>query len=304
MTSTVARGREIALELYAFLRELDALRWKAGRIAPALPRFETFRAQIDEYLLQLAPVPATANLRHHFVDLSQVLSAPPSSPTFRSRLLAAYANLAHALKELDLEVPELRPRNHHRMLFHAGAGVATLILIEHVLTPLGLILMPTAFASVAWSLEILRRRRPGANVVLMKFFRRIAHAHESHRVNSSTWYMTALVILALTTSPAASAVGVIVLALADPAAAIIGRRFGRTRLVHGRTLEGSITFVVIGTLSAAAVLGGYHGVELSTALGIAAAAATAGALAELGSWRLDDNLVIPLVAAFMTSLWL
>ena len=88
------------------------------------------------------------------------------------------------------------------------------------------------------------------------------------------------------------------LALADPAASFIGRRWGRTKLIHGRTLQGSMMFVVVGSIAAFAALAIFHGeFGLGTAALMAASAGVAGALAELGSGRLDDNLSIPVISA-------
>ena len=93
------------------------------------------------------------------------------------------------------------------------------------------------------------------------------------------------------------AVGVLVLGLADPAAALVGRRFGRTKLVNGRSLEGSTAFVVTAAL-AGLVLVRLYFPELGwgAALALAMGGAVPGALTELYSQRLDDNLTIPVAA--------
>ena len=86
-----------------------------------------------------------------------------------------------------------------------------------------------------------------------------------------------------------------VLGLADPAAAVIGRRFGKHRLIHGRSLEGTITFVIVGFVAAFSV-GLLHLAPPAAAVG-ALGASLLGALAELTSRRIDDNLSIPLASA-------
>lgn len=165
-------------------------------------------------------------------------------------------------------------------------------------TPEQLPWVAATFAGTFWTLEGVRRIYPRANDRIMAFFAPIARPIERVRVNSGTWYMTALVLLASTGSTIVAAVGVAVLGFADPTAAIVGRRFGRVKLVNGRTLEGTITFAVVG---AAAALGVIAWVDapppLPIAFLIAAAAGTAGALAELFSRRIDDNFAIPLVSA-------
>ena len=81
------------------------------------------------------------------------------------------------------------------------------------------------------------------------------------------------------------------------AAAVIGRRFGRTKLPGGRSLEGSLAFVLAGGLPALAVLLGFHHLPLVTAAVVALSGAVAGAAAEVLSGRLDDNFTIPLIAS-------
>jgi dolichol kinase len=136
-----------------------------------------------------------------------------------------------------------------------------------------------------------------------KIFSKVAHPHEAVHVNSATWYVNALFVLALTCPPAVSAMAVVILGFADPAAALIGRRFGRLRLVNGRSLEGSATFWVVGTLAAWAVLSIFHReIPMGAALWMSVAGALFGALAELFSRRIDDNLSIPLASAAGASL--
>src|SRR5581483_4565863 len=121
-------------------------------------------------------------------------------------------------------------------------------------TRLAVVLAAGAFALLAWTLETTRAFMPRWNAVLMRLLGAIAHPHERSRVNSSTWYATVLVVIATVCSRPACAVGVAVLAFADPAAGYAGRRWGRTRIRHGRSLEGTLTFVAVGTIAASLAL--------------------------------------------------
>jgi len=87
-----------------------------------------------------------------------------------------------------------------------------------------------------------------------------------------------------------------VLGFGDPLAAVIGRKIGRTRLGEGRTLEGSLAFVGGGFVASWAALALWHP-DAGSAVWTALAAAVGGALAELAARRMDDNLLIPMVAA-------
>ena len=147
-----------------------------------------------------------------------------------------------------------RPTNYARSFFHVMSGVVSLTLIRVLPGRAALAAASGAFVLFAWTCEFARRRSPAVNDRLMRFFGPVAHPQERYRVNSSTWYVTALLLLALLAPTSAAELGVVVLAIADPVAGLIGRRFGRTRLRAGRSLEGTLAFFTAGTLAALAVL--------------------------------------------------
>src|SRR5580704_1350035 len=111
--------------------------------------------------------------------------------------------------------PIVRPTNVTRSLFHVASGVVALVLMRLLPGRAWLVGVSAAFAVAGWSMETARRRSAAANAVLMRLFAPVAHAHERHRVNSATWYVTALFALSLFAPLRAAEVGVLVLAVAD-----------------------------------------------------------------------------------------
>ncbi len=199
-------------------------------------------------------------------------------------------------------MPPVRPENVARSLFHVASALVALVLLRLVPSRGWLIAVSVSLAVWAWSVEIARRQSPTLNERMMRFFSRVAHPQERHRVNSSTWYLTALVGLSLFSSFQAAELGVVVLGLADPAAGFIGRRLGRTKILANRSLEGTLGFFAVGTLAALATLAAFHGLPLPAMLLVASAGAAGGALAELVSSRLDDNFTIPVTVAVAASI--
>jgi dolichol kinase len=192
--------------------------------------------------------------------------------------------------------PAHRPANLARTVFHVSSGVVALTLVRTLPSRGWLIAAAAAFATFAWTCELLRRRSPAVNARLMRLFGPVAHAHEWREVNSATWYATALVLMALVVPLQAAELGIIVLAVADPMAALVGRRFGRRRLASGRSLEGAIAFATTGALAVLAwttVVGTYE----TSRVGVAIVAGVVGALVELLVSRVDDNLAIPLATS-------
>ena len=194
-----------------------------------------------------------------------------------------------------------RPQNHARSVFHVGSGLFALAMLHWLPGRGWLIAVAAAFALSGWTMELARRRSSAANAKLMALFAPVAHPHERAGINSATWYCTALLLLALFAPIRAAEIGVVVLGLADPAAGLIGRRFGRTRLRANRSLEGSLGFVVVGTLAAGAWLAFVHALSLPGAAVLAAVGGLVGAITELGSTRLDDNFTIPVTVAAAVS---
>jgi len=135
-------------------------------------------------------------------------------------------------------------------------------------------------------LDSVRLRSPRLNAAFFRLFRSLASPREAERAVSGSWYVAGAA-LALALFPRQAAVaGILVLALADPAAHTFGRRYGKIRLGKG-TLEGSLAFFCVAL-----------GVALLTVpVPAALAAAVAATLVEPLPLALDDNLTIPLAGA-------
>jgi dolichol kinase len=223
----------------------------------------------------------------------QGMSAPAAS-------VPSHASHASPTSRAPSQAP--RPTNIPRTVFHAGAAGVAIAAVLLLPSRAWLIAIPGAFAVYAWSMEAARRVSPRVNEALMRLYSRIAHPQERHRVNSATWFGTALVILALTATRPAMLAAAAILGVADPIAGIVGRRWGRRRLQNGRSLEGAAAFFVAGTLAASLALGVVTSATPVAVIGLAAACAFAAAFTELVSSRLDDNLMIPLVAGAVATL--
>lgn len=284
----------LVLELHQVLSEIDPVRWRDDAAAALRARLVALQQRLRqrERLAALA-----GELEHQLPGPETSTDARTRWLTFKKSLQPAYESIATSLRAEKIHVPSLRPTNWARSVFHVVGAAVSVLLIE-ILSPWQLTFAALLYAGTFWFLEFGRRRSEAMNAVLLKFFRHIVHSHESKRVNSSTWYATALVLLTLTRSPVLCLVAVGVLGVGDPLAAFIGRRFGRVRLIHGRSLEGSLAFFVSGTAVAFTLLRVFHSeLGLLSALVLAAVAAACGALAELFSLRIDDNLSVPLAAA-------
>ncbi len=211
-----------------------------------------------------------------------------------------------ALELGELVAPPIRATNYTRSIFHVCSALFALAMLRWLPGRAWVIGVSAAFAVAGWTMEFARRRSPAVNERLMAVFAPVAHPHERHGINSSTWYVTALLLLGLFAPLRATEIGVVVLGIADPAAGLIGRRFGKTRLRANRSLEGTLGFVVVGAIAAAAWLhlgaAAPGPLALPALVTLAVVGGVVGALTELMSTRLDDNFTIPVAVTAAVSL--
>ncbi len=305
-------SERLAQELYEVLRELDPSRWRAELATSMRPRIERLREQMRALLARASfhpRAPAIAAICERLTELLQLIDEALPRPDlqggamaqrwndFRVRMTPAYERLASSLANLEVHVPSLRPTNYARNTFHVLNAILGMMLLWLVLTETTTVYVTVGLTTCAWTFEFSRRKVPWINNILMRAFQPFAHPHERWRVNSATWYSTALLILSLLYDLQAAAIAIAVLGFADPAAAIIGRRFGRTQLINGRTLEGTSAFIAVGTVVSFLWLSLVYHFSPDVALLLALGASVPAGLAELVSRRIDDNLSIPVAAA-------
>ncbi len=307
MTVLIAPSSEaFALELYTVLRELDPNHWRDELALSMQERVEELRQKLTDLMSKLEGAslePAVNNMRARLVELRREMEVhmPQGDigerwEDFRKAMAPAYERYAASLRHLDIHVPSLRPTNYARNIYHVANAVVALLFLRF-LSEFTILWMSLFMMGLAWSCEIGRRIVPRLNDFLMGLMGRIAHPHEAWRVNSATWYATACVILASMWDLKVASVGLAVLGFGDPAAAIVGRRYGRIRLFNGRTLEGSLTFLVVGTLLTWLWLASAWSLPIMFAWKMAFLGSLFGCVAELFSRRIDDNLSIPVASA-------
>jgi dolichol kinase len=310
--------KPVVLELHRLLRDIDPSRWRADLEQAVRRRIAELEAAVSRLLAgredaqssDEGPSARRRELRDRVAELVVLLRAEVPEPGlppgelgdtwrhYRKRLTHTYESLRDALHAWRVDVPAIRPTNYTRTTFHVLNALICVVLLEVFLGPTLRWVVPASIAGTFWSLELLRMKSPRAAEALMAFFRPIAHPHERHKVNSSTWFATAMTILGALFDPMLAVAAIAVLGLADPAAAFVGRRWGRTQLVGSRSLEGSLTFLLAGVAAAFGVLAIWHAdLAIASRLAVAVGAALAGCIAELLSRRVDDNFSVPMAAA-------
>jgi dolichol kinase len=274
-------------------------------------RFGAFRARTAHDVSDAIDRVA-ANL-HSFV--AELRATRPSHADLRLRwrsLSRDYEALVAQIRRLRLELPagltlrHVKPRNLSRNVFHVANGVGAVLLYELVLPLGGLLAVGGALLAAFIGLDIARRISPRLNDKLVGgAFATIVRPNEAHRTPAATWYLAALLLGAALLPQHAIELGALVLAVGDPTAALVGKRWGRRKLLGDKSVLGSLAFATAASLTG---IGFLLLIEPQLAparlLLVAVAAAVAGSVAELGSDRLEDNFTVPLLAAGVAALLL
>lgn len=287
------RIRTAGSDLKARLAALGpALRERQGELQAAVERVGV---QLDAYSDALAAHPDVAVVRGRLADLHR--SYEELLLELKARRVARAAALASSR--------QLKPRNYARNAFHAMNGIVAAVMYELVLSREQAMWVLGSILAVFGTLEITRRFSDRWNDFLVdKLFGAISRPSERYRVNSATIYLIALILIVAVFPREAVGAAVLILGLGDPAASIIGKRWGRRKLFRDKSLAGSLGFAGV-SFAAVAVYFTLADAVAGTAatLGVAAVLAVVGAVTELLSSRIDDNFSIPVVCAAVAALF-
>jgi len=158
------------------------------------------------------------------------------------------------------------------------------------------ILIPAFCLLVSLFADIARLRGWSCQRFWLPITSPIIRPRESDNFTGATYILASGAICPAIFSVPAAAAGMAAIILGDIAAALIGRRWGRHRLIGKKTLEGSGAFLVAAFLGIVAV----PGIDWQLAL----VAAMVGTIAEAISGKVDDNLSVPMTVGLTCHLWL
>lgn len=141
--------------------------------------------------------------------------------------------------------------------------------------------------------EILRMRFSFFTRVYRRVFGNVVRKSEEHTFTGATFTVFGAFVTVLIFEKSVAVYALLILALGDSLAALVGRRWGRRPLLD-KTVEGTVTFLLIAILLALTVPGVPR---LGAVLGALVATAV-----ELLPSPVNDNLMIPLSAAITLSM--
>lgn len=173
-----------------------------------------------------------------------------------------------------------------------------------LILPLGMVVLPHGLALLVVALgallgvagDVLRSQSAAFARLIAAVFGPLMRQSEQPPVgtgivlNGATWVLLSAVLLLVVFPPRVGALALALFMVADAAAALVGRRYGRTPWhISTRTLEGSAAFIGVG-LCLVAVLP-------TLAFAAGAGVVVIGALTEALPRPFNDNLRVPFVMA-------
>jgi len=182
-----------------------------------------------------------------------------------------------------------------RKLIHLGGAAFPLL---YLCTPRQTVLPITLAALVLVILvEGGRQIWPPLERLFERFIGPAMRRGEERKPTAGTWSMLGLVVAVLAFKRDLAIPAMFYAQLGDPAAEIIGRRWGRHRFSNGKSLEGSL-----GCFAASLVVGLACCQTLSLSPVVATVGALVATVAEATPLALGDNLLMaPLAALAMTA---
>lgn len=149
---------------------------------------------------------------------------------------------------------------------------------------------------IAILIDYSRQKSKWLHDFIHKYFGGIIRDREDQTLTGASYvFISEVVAIALFPKPIAIA-GLLLLSVGDSAAALIGRGIGTHQIYRSKTWEGTLGFIILGTIAASFV----PGVPFFAAL----LAAIAGAIVELYLNTIDDNIFIPVAGGLVLLLLL
>lgn len=180
-----------------------------------------------------------------------------------------------------------------RKLIHVAASLVAVAVVWSLDYPAGAVVLAAA-TSVALAVELARRAAPRFGLAFQRVFGTMLTVRETERLTGATTLAVGFTVAATLFPGWPAIAGMLVAGVADPVAALAGRRFGRRRYRGGKSVEGSAAFFLVAFLLLCAL----------PSIGTAAAILLAAALTvvEAPTLRYDDNLYLPGLGALLVAL--
>lgn len=187
-----------------------------------------------------------------------------------------------------------------RRFFHLANGMVVATAYALFFTHERAIYTLGTVACLIYLFEQIRIAYPHLSQKMEWLSRLLLRAEEQVKESSMVPYVIATLLTILTFPKMIALIAIYTLAVADPLSALVGIRFGKHKIVSGKSLEGSSAFFVATFAICLGVLQGFnHPASLMQQMGFSFFVAFFGSVFEMLPIRIDDNLTIPISIGFI-----
>ncbi len=149
--------------------------------------------------------------------------------------------------------------------------------------------------AIVFLMETLRLKSTRFNALVLSVMGPLMREKERHQISGFVYYAFGVALTLRFFDESLALISCIFLIFSDPISSMVGIHFGKTKLWQGKTLEGSLAGVAVCAVvtfiySIALIPFSWNLVLFSLIAGFI------GSLAELCTFFVDDNFVIPLLS--------
>lgn len=146
---------------------------------------------------------------------------------------------------------------------------------------------------IAYSVEFGKRYFPKFSKYFFQYLKPLLRSHELEgAITGATYYITGVLLCIIIFDKSIAIACIFFIILGDTAAALVGKRWGRTKLIGNKSLEGSAACFIVCLLITLFWINPIVGI----------AGAFFATLTELLPLRIDDNLTVPLISGAIMQL--
>ena len=176
-----------------------------------------------------------------------------------------------------------------RKLFHILSGSIIPVLYYFEPLPREWTFHGVGIAFVIWIIfEVSRLKNESINQLFMRFFSGFMKTKEMDKYTGVSFMLGGALLSMMLFEAELAAITLFFIAIGDPVAAVIGKKFGHIRYKNGRSFEGSVAMFTVCFLVALS-LSDYP-------IPVMIAGSFVAAVAEAFSGAIDDNLTVPLLS--------
>lgn len=148
------------------------------------------------------------------------------------------------------------------------------------------------------SVDFLRQRSEKLNQFALTLMGPLMRQQELKGIAGTTYLLSGVLVIFLLFAKPIVSLSILFLAFADPIASYVGIRYGKDKILGGKTIQGFLAAYVVCAIVAFLFLNTYE-IQISRQILVALLAGFVGAMAELiPVAKLDDNFTMPILSAF------